>query len=207
MSLLQISLLAACAGHVLCRYCDCQITYTPNGRFDFGMLKDNAKMAALFQNTPRERSLRSILLGVAAMIAEFFGYLALADWMRAYSPVCALLLLLSAGAAFISGVVHHVFCGTVEWFYLRFGCTEEARQAILEFFKKTIVTMYICFVGLMVFSITLFAAIVLGWTALPRWACLVNLVPLFLVLAPFRIVGTLNISGALMFAGLFLLML
>lgn len=105
----------------------------------------------------------------------------------------------------IPGVVHHVFCGTVEWFYLRFGCTEDARQGILEFFKKTSSTMLACFVGFLVFSITLFAAVVLGWTPLPRWACIFNVLPIFLVMAPFRIVGTLNLAGALMFAGLFFL--
>ena len=206
MTLIKLGVLAACAGHLLCRYCDCQITYTPNGRFGFGDLKDNAKLSALFANTPREGALRSILLGVLAMTVEFFGYLAVCEWMRTYSPACALILLISAVSAFISGVVHHVFCGTVEWFYLRFGCTEDARQGILEFFQKTSPTMIVCFIGLMVFAITLFAAVILGWTPLPRWACIFNLLPLFLVLAPFRIVGTLNIVGALMFAGLFFLL-
>lgn len=205
MTLFKLSFLAACLAHLLCRQCDCLITYTPHGRFNFGMLKDNAELSKLFKGTPRENSLKSILLGVLAMTVEFFGYLSICAWMRDYSPVCALILLLSVGVIFIPGVVHHVFCGTVEWFYLRFGCTEDARQGILEFFKKTSSTMLACFVGFLVFSITLFAAVVLGWTPLPRWACIFNVLPIFLVMAPFRIVGTLNLAGALMFAGLFFL--
>lgn len=205
MSLIRISFLAACLGHILCRHCDSLLAYTPNGRFDFGSLNDNQKLAALFAGTPREPALKSILFGVLAMTVELFGYLGICAWIQPYAPRCALILLLSAGTTFISGVVHHVFCGVVEWFYLRFGCTEEARQGILEFFKKTSATMVVCVVAMVIFAVTLFAAVILGWTPLPRWACIFNLLPLFVVLAPFRIVGTMNIVGALMFAGLFVL--
>ena len=41
--------------------------------------------------------------------------------------------------------------------------------------------------------------------ALPRWACVFNTLPVFLLLSPFRIVGTGNIANAVMFAGLFFL--
>lgn len=194
----------ACIGHILCRHCDALITYTPNGRFAVDSLKDNETLTALFEGTPLKRSLVSILLGVVSMTMECFGYLALSLWMKPYSPVCSVILLACTVITFLSGVVHHVFCGTVEWFYLRMGRTEEARQAILEFFKKTSATMLVCFLAFAVFAVTLFTAVVLGWTPLPRWACIFNLLVLFLVLAPFRIVGTLNIAGALMFAGLFL---
>lgn len=206
ITLVKACLLAACIGHILCRRCDALITYTPNGRFSVDSLKDNAALAALFEGTPLKRSLVSILLGVFSMTLECFGYLALSLWMKPYSPVCSSILLVSTVVTFLSGVVHHVFCGTVEWFYVRMGRTEEARQAILEFFKRTSVTMLVCFLGFAVFAVTLFAAVVLGWTPLPRWACIFNLLVLFLALAPFRIVGTLNIVGALMFAGLFVIL-
>lgn len=72
------------------------------------MLKDNAELSKLFKGTPRENSLKSILLGVLAMTVEFFGYLSICAWMRDYSPVCALILLLSVGVIFIPGV--HLQC-------------------------------------------------------------------------------------------------
>lgn len=202
-TLTKLCLLLACIGHICCRQCDSLITYTPQGRFSFDILKDNDKMAALFDGMPLKRPLVSILLGAASMTAECFGYLAISQWMKAYSPLLSGILVAATVVAFIPGVVHHVFCGTIEWFYVKFGRTEEARQAILEFFQKTLSTMLACFIGLMVFSIVLFVAIVLGWTPLPRWACIFNLVVVFCALAPLRIVGTLNIAGAVMFAGLF----
>lgn len=83
--------------------------------------------------------------------------------------------------------------------------TEEAWAAIVEFFKKTSVTMYVCYFGLLIFAVSFFVAVVMGTTALPRWACVFNTLPLFLLLSPFRIVGTGNIANAIMFAGLFFL--
>ena len=85
------------------------------------------------------------------------------------------------------------------------GKTESARAAIVEFFKKTSVTMYVCYLGLLLFAVTFLIAVLTGMTALPRWACLLNTVPLFLLLAPFHIAGTGNLANAVMFAGLFFL--
>ena len=206
LTAIKICLLLGAIGHVLCRHCDCIITYTPGGRFDFGMLQDNTKMAALFENAPLKNPLVSILLGVASMTVELLGYLALCSWMQQFSPVAARIMLVCTVVMFVPGVVHHVFCGTVEWFYIRLGRTEEARQVILEFFKKTMPTMLACFVGFLVFSVVLLVMVAMGLTALPRWACLLNLLVLFAVMAPFRIVGTLNIAGALMLAGLCILL-
>ena len=114
--------------------------------------------------------------------------------------------MLADGILFLlPGVAHHVFCGAVEWFYLHMNKTEEARAAIVEFFKKTSVTMYVCYFGLLTFTVSFFIAVVTGTTVLPRWVCVFNTLPLFLLLLPFHIVGTGNIANAIMFAGLFFL--
>ena len=52
LTMIKILLLVACFGHVLCCFCDRAITYTPNGRFHFGDLNDNAKLSALFNGAP-----------------------------------------------------------------------------------------------------------------------------------------------------------
>ena len=62
--------------------------------------------------------------------------------------------------------------------------------------------MYACYVGLLVFTITLFIAIVAGVTGLPRWACVFNVEILFIAMFPFRIVGSFNIASAASFLGL-----
>ena len=198
----KILLLSACAGHLICWRCDWIITYTPNRRFQFGDLRDNEKMSALFDGAPLSRPLESMLLGVLALMLSFCGYLAIYEWVKPYSTVCTVITAAMLAVFFLPGVVHHVICGAVEWFYIRLGRTEEAREAILEFFKKTSVTMIVCYVGALIFCVTFFITVVSGATPLPRWACVCNLLPIFIVLAPFRIVGTFNLASAVMFLGL-----
>ena len=69
--------------------------------------------------------------------------------MEAFSPLCAGLMLAGCVLFFLPGVAHHVFCGAVEWFYLRLGRTEEAREVIVDFFKGTSATMFLCYLGLL----------------------------------------------------------
>lgn len=202
LTVIKILMAVACAGHILCCFCDRAITYTPNGRFNFGDLKNNEKLSALFEGAPLKNQLFSMLAGVLALTMSSLGYIALYEYVGGYSTVCGTIMLISLVLFMVSGTAHHVFCGVTEWFYIRLGRTEEARQAILDFFKKTISTMYVCYVGLLAFSITLFVAIVSGTTGLPRWACVFNVQILFIALFPLRIVGSFNIASAASFLGL-----
>ena len=52
-----------------------------------------------------------------------------------------------------------------------------------------------------------FIPVVAGLTPLAAWACVFNLLPLFLVQVPFNIPGAGNIAGAAMYLGLFILFL
>lgn len=205
ITLLKGFLLLACAAHLTLLHCDRIITLLDGGRFDFRLLNDNEKLSAVMGTTPLERPMRSMVLGAFAMTAALPAYLALGAWMLPQSSVCGVMMLAGGILFLLPGIAHHVFCGAVEWFYLRMNKTEEARAAIVEFFKKTSVTMYVCYFGLLIFAVSFFVAVVMGTTALPRWACVFNTLPLFLLLSPFRIVGAGNIANAIMFAGLFFL--
>lgn len=204
LTMIKILLLVACFGHALCCFCDRAITYTPDGRFSFGDLNDNAKLSALFKRASLKNQLFSMLGGVLALTMTSFGYVALYEYVSSYSAVYGGILLASFVLFIVSGTEHHVFCGVVEWFYIKMGRTEEARETILEFFKKTSITMAVCFLGVLVFSVTLFVAIVSGATGLPRWVCVFNTLTIFVVLFPFKLVGSFNISSAAMFLGLFI---
>lgn len=197
--------LVAIAGHLLCGACDCLLIYLPKGRFRFEDMKDNRKLSAAFKGLPLRNPLLSMLLGCLAMCLFTFGYLALCDWMRAYSPTCAALMRVGCVLVATFGMAHHVFCGVPEWLYVRLGRTPEALDIINEFFKKTMVTMAICYLGFLLFGVTLFVTVVTGLTPLPRWACAFNILPLMLVLFPLRVGGAGNWAGAIMFAGLYFL--
>ena len=181
-------------GHILCGICDCLLGYSPNGRLDLkGALKSPEKMREVFRYYPIKWSLLSIMLGVYAITAFGFGYLALSRWMEQYSDAASTVMYISAVVFLISIVVHHIICGLVEWLYVRLGRTDEAREVALEFQMKTIATMVVGY-------------LVTGKTSLPQWACVINTLPLMIVLLPTKLPAKGNIAGAFMFLGLFFIL-
>ena len=199
-------LLIAFIGHVLCGICDRLLGYSPNGRLDLkGALKSPEKMREVFKDYPIRWSLLSIMFGVYAITAFGFGYLALSRWMEQYSDTASAVMYISAVVFLISIVVHHIICGLVEWLYVRLGRTDEARDAALEFQKKTIATMVVGYLGSAAFVITLFIMVITGKTSLPQWACVLNTLPLMIILLPTKLPAKGNIAGALMFLGLFII--
>ncbi len=205
MSLIKILFLIAIIGHILCGVCDCLLTYVPGGKFGAEQLSDNDKLKATFSRMPLKNPLLSMLLGVLAMLMFSAGYYGIYLWLKEYSVTLAVIVLISSAVFIIPGVAHHVFCGAAEWFYIKMGMTEEARQTIIKFFKDTSSTMIVCYLGMAVFAVTLFIAVVTGKTDLPRWACIFNSALLYIPLFPLRIGGTGNWVGAIMFLGLFAL--
>lgn len=199
---MKIMLIIAMAGHIICWVCDYIITCTPNGRFGLADLKDNEKLSARFENMNTSRQINSMLWGILALAMQVCGYFTISDSLRVTAPVCAVVMAAGAVIYIAFGVAHHIICGLIEWFYIRFDRTEKARVTILDFFKKTSVTMIAAYVGLVMVSAALFIAVITGSTPAPAWACVFNAVIFFIVLAPFRAVGAGNIAGALTFLGL-----
>ena len=205
--MLKSVLFIAFIGHVLCGICDCLLSYSPGGRLDLkGSLKDPDKMRTVFADMPLSWPLMSVLLGVYAITAFGFGYLGLSRWMEEFSRTASVIMYISSVVFLISIVVHHIICGLVEWLFIRMGRTNEARQAVLEFQAKTIVTMVIGYLGLASFVITLFIMVSVGKTTLPQWACVLNTLPVMLILLITRLPAKGNIAGAIMYLGLFILL-
>lgn len=205
--MLKSVLFIAFIGHVLCGICDCLLSYSPGGRLDLkGSLKDPDKMRTVFADMPLSWPLISILLGVYAITAFGFGYLGLSRWMEEFSRTASVIMYISSVVFLISIVVHHIICGLVEWLFIRMGRTNEARQAVLEFQAKTIVTMVIGYLGLASFVITLFIMVSMGKTTLPQWACVLNTLPVMLILLITRLPAKGNIAGAIMYLGLLILL-
>ena len=204
---MKMVLLIACVGHVLCGICDCLLGYSPSGRLDLkSALKDPVKMRTTFEDMPLKWPLISIILGVYAITAFGFGYLGLSRWMEDYSKIASVIMYISAVFFLISIVVHHIICGLVEWLYVRMGRTDEARTVALEFQIKTIVTMFVGYLGLAAYVITLFVMVVMGRTTIPVWACIFNTLPLMLLLSITKVPAKGNIAGAIMYLGLYILL-
>ena len=199
--LLKIFLGIAGIGHIICGITDCMFAYSKNGRFDFGGMKDNGKMKHIFSVMPLGQIEIGMMLGVVSLFFASFGYMAMSDWMKDYGTIAADIMRVSALFFLILISAHHVLCGAVEWFYVKFGMSEETLQGVMEFFKKT-AYVAIAYMGLLAYVITLFIMIVTGKTGLPRWACVFNTLPAFLILAPTKLPAKGNMANAFMFLGL-----
>ena len=56
------------------------------------------------------------------------------------------------------------------------------------------------------FDVPLFIMVITGKTSLPQWACVINTLPLMIVLLPTKLPAKGNIAGAFMFLGLFFIL-
>ena len=205
--MLKTVLFIAFVGHIICGICDCLLSYSPGGRLDLkGALKSSDRMREVFKDYPIKWSLISIMLGVFAITMFGFGCLELSKWMAEYSQTASVIMYISSVVFLVPIVVHHIICGLVEWLYVRLGRTDEARETALEFQKKTIATMIVGYLGLLIFLVTLFVMVITGRTSLSPWACVLNTLPLMVLLAPTKLPATGNIAGAVMYLGLFILL-
>lgn len=201
---MNIIYLLAALGHIFCGITDCLFAYTPNGRFDMKDARDSKKMSAVFEGMPLERLEIASTFGVLALTVSLFGFLELSKWMNNFSHTASVIMYISGIAFIVPIVAHHICCGVVEWFYVKLGRTEEALSQVLDFFKKTIITAYVGYLALAVFSITLAVVILTGNTDLPRWAAVFTTFPLYLIISPTRLPAKGNIANAAMFIFMFL---
>lgn len=203
--MIKLAMLAALIGHILCGVCDCLLSYSKSGRLDLKEIKDPDKMSKMFEDMPLSFPLASMLLGTFAITMFGFGYLALSDWIKVFSETASVIMYVSSVIFLIPIVTHHVFCGVVEWIYIRLERTNAVREAVLEMQMKTIATMFVGYLGLLAFMITLFVMIVSGNTSLPVWACIFNTLVAMIVLAPTKLPAKGNFAGAVMYLGLLIL--
>ena len=202
---MKTAMLAALIGHILCGVSDCLLSYSKSGRLNLKEISDPDKMAEMFEDMPLSFPLASMLLGTAAITMFGFGYFALSDWMSFFSKTASKIMFISSVLFLIPIVTHHVFCGVVEWMYIRLGRTNAAREAVLEMQAKTISTMVVGYLGLLTFMVTLFIMIVMGNTSLPVWACVFNTLVVMIILSPTKLPAKGNIAGAIMYLGLLML--
>lgn len=201
----KIFMLMTLAGHILCGISDWLLTHAPNGKVDLTNFKDYNKSKIAFQGMSLKNLSVAMLLGVIAMTLEIFGYLAVCDWIRQHSETYYLIMYIATIIMFINLALHHLFCCLVEWFFVKLNLTEEALNAVWDFFKTTCYTMYLGYAGMLVFAAVFLIAVITGKTTLPIWAGIFNLLPLAIVIMPTKIPAKANVIGAIMFAGLIFL--
>ena len=199
--MLKMIMIIAALGHIICGITDCMMAYSKSGRFEFSDVKDNSKMQKIFSTMSLKQLEAAMLVGVVALFMSSFGYIAISQYILKSNEAIGNMMLVAAMFFIVLISAHHVLCGSVEWFYVKLGMKEESLKAVMDFFKSTSVAA-IAYVGLLVFVILFFIMVVTGNTSLPRWACIFNTLPAFLILAPTKAPAKGNIANAFMFIGL-----
>nr|MCR5007992.1 hypothetical protein [Oribacterium sp.] len=188
-------------GHIICGITDCMLAYMKNGKFEFSDVKDNEKMKRVFDGASLRQIELAMLIGVFAIFLASLGYISVSKMIMENSPAVGCALLIASMFFIVLISAHHVLCGATEWFYVKLGRTDDALEAIIKFFKRTSPAA-IAYVGLLVFDVLLFIMVITGKTNLPRWACVFNTLPAFLIMTPTKVPAKGNIANAFMFLGL-----
>ena len=195
--ILKIMLGLGVIGHAINMYCDYILSVFPNGKLKFSNMKDlndSGKMSALMDGVSEKTPMRSSILGAFALFLEAFGYFAITAQVYQNSHVLGCILFVAMMLFVVLGAAHHVVCGLSEWLYVKLGRTEEAHKTMLALYNGAPSTK-VCFVGYIAFAIALIVAVAIGCAGVSRWMIVFTVLPIFVVLAPFGIIGTMHISA------------
>ena len=208
LTVLRILLASGIAGHALNMYCDRLLSVFPHGMLKLEDLKDignEGKMAKLLEGVSADVPMRSAILGAFSLLLQLFGYCAITAYIYGHSVWYGSILFVSIALFLIIGTAHHVKYSLGEYVFIRLGRDNRAKNLMLDLYNSAPITR-MCYAGYLVFTVTLIVSIVSGTAALPLWAALFTILPVFLILAPFRIIGTLHIAAMIsMLAWIFLM--
>jgi len=199
------ALLVAGFGHLLCWLGgDLMLYFVPNGPLDTMKLFEYEKTAEMLAGANPVQFTISGIVGVIAMMMALVGYYQISMFLRQTSKTAGNVTLVGALLTCVAGAVMHFTCTSMLWYFVKSGATKEAHDVMLAFFTETMATTIMCNAGVFMVAITLFVMVVRGKTCLPKWACLVNTIPLT-VAAGIILAGTgaMNVASALMFFGLY----
>lgn len=195
--ILKVMLVIGIVGHAVNMYCDRILSVFPNGKLTLADITDTdmeGKMAKLLEGVSATVPMRSAILGAFSLLMESFGYLAISAYVYEKSHIFGMLLSSAILMFIVIGTAHHVKYGLVEWIFIKMGRTDEAKSVMMDLYGSAPITR-ICYAGYFIFIAVLIAAILTGVAGLSLWMVIFTILPVFIVLAPFRIMGTLHISA------------
>lgn len=108
-------------GHAVNMYCDRRLSIFPNGTLSFetiGHIKEEGYLKHVLNGVSASVPMLSSVLGVFAIVLEFFGYLSLAIYVYQKSEIFGILLFLATIFFYILASGYHVKTGLSEYVYL-----------------------------------------------------------------------------------------
>lgn len=196
-TILKLMLLLGIIGHTCNMYCDRILSIFPNGQLKLENFKDltnEKKMAHLLEGVSPKIPMRSAILGAFSLFLQFLGYFSLSAYIYGHSRRYGSILFVSIAFFIVLGTAHHVKYALTEYVFLKLGRDTKAHGLMLDLFNSVPITKS-CYLAYLLFVITLIVAIITGTAAFPLWAVIFTILPIFILLFPFRIIGTLHIAA------------
>ena len=203
VTLIRVMIALGIAGHAINMYCDRILSIFPNGTIKFDNIKEIEKdgvLAEMMEGVSATVPLHSAVLGAFALVLEFFSYFALAVYTFEQSQILGGVMFVAITFSCILGAAYHVKCGLAEYVFLQLGRDHTAKDMMLDLLNSAPV-LRICGVGLFAYIVALIIAIATGIIGFPLWALLFTIVPIILLLFPFKIVGTMHIAAMVSMLG------
>ena len=195
-------------GHLLCWLGgDLLLYFMPNGPLNVMGLFDYQTTAAMLEGASTLQFTLSGVFGVIAMIVIMPAYFQIANFLKPVSEKSARVVQVGTALTCVAGAVMHFTCTSMLWHFVKAGATEQAHSIMLSYFFETCATSAMCNVGVFMVCITLFINVFKQKTCLPKWACVVNTLPLTFVAGILLAgMGAMNVGSSLMFFGLYFLL-
>lgn len=197
--------LIAALGHLLCwAGGDLLLYFVPNGPLDTMQLFGYEEIARMLLGVNPLQFTVSGICGTVAMMLALVGYFQIYQFLKPVTPRAAQIVLVGAILTCVAGAVMHFTCTSMLWYFVKSGATPAAHEIMLSFFLETAVTTALCNIGVFFVNIPLLVTVAKGKTCLPKWACLVNTLPMTLAAGILLAgMGAMNVGSALMFFGLY----
>ena len=203
VTMIRVMIALGIIGHAINMYCDRILSIFPNGTIKFDNIKEIEKdgvLAEMMEGVPAAVPLRSAVLGAFALVLEFFSYFALAVYTFERSQILGGMMFVAITCSCILGAAYHVKCGFAEYVFLKLGRDSAAKDMLLDLLNCAPI-LRVCGVGLFAYIVALIIAIATGIIGFPLWALIFTIVPIILLLFPFKIVGTMHIAAMVSMLG------
>lgn len=197
MIALKIMLAAGIVGHAINMYCDRLLSIFPNGTLKIAnvqKLKEEGFAARLMEGVSPDVPMRSGVLGVFSIVLEFFGYAALAAYTYEHAKAFGAVMFVGTIFSCIVSSAYHLKCALAEYLFLKYGRDARANELMLDLMNSA-PALRMCYLGLLTYLITLVAAIITGVIGFPIWAVIFTILPIFILMFPLQIIGTLHIAA------------
>lgn len=201
MIILKIGLILGIIGHAVNLWCDRVLSVTPNGKITLATMKeiDNPKgMAKLYEGVDASVPMKSAVLGIMSLVLEFFGYASIAYFVWTFSQGFGIVLFVCSAVFAILGSGHHMKYALGVWMFIKGGRDGKAYELLSGLYHGGNATK-LAYVGYIIYVVTLIVSICMRICGLPLWCLAFTVLPIFILLTPFKIIGTFHISAMITF--------